>query len=152
MRELFRQLRNIYRYYRVPKQSFRRNDVFNAVGRLTQWNPNVKIMALDGSYLVTDLASWERTLGNFWESQKDYIGDTYDCDDFAFWMKAWASGMGITGVGVVIDNSAVHAYNVGVLNFGGQLIAQFIEPQTGLWVEKSDPSGLYRCEEGTILI
>src|SRR3990167_10196500 len=146
MRELLLQLQNIWRYYRVPRRIYSRNEVFNAIGSLFQWNPRFRYELLDQQYAITTGDSWYATMRNFWLQQKRHVANLYDCDDFAFWMKAWAAGLGITGVAIVIDYSAEHAYNVIVLEEVEGLMAYLIEPQTGFSV--SPRRGLYQMQEG----
>ena len=96
----------------------------------------------------------DSTVKAFWVSQKKYLSEEYDCDDFAFWFKAWAAGLGMTSVGLVIDDTGEHAYNIVVLSFGqgAPLSVKLVEPQTGGYATRNRDAGKYRLHRGIIII
>jgi len=88
-------------------------------------------MTLDGSYFapqpedvdaLRDLSSAPQWL--------PYRSERYDCEDFAFSYQALAALLGgVNTVGVVIDWSDAHAYNV-IVDSAGEV--RFYEPQSDM--------------------
>ena len=125
-------------------------------------NPDVTLLMTDGKYTVSDRSSFINVLNNFWERQKNYVRDRYDCENFAEWFRVWLVGLGITAVGVVYDSSPVgqqgHAYNMVIFeNPDGTLEAHLLEPQTGGFVNKgSQPvpgvQGHYELLSGLVIL
>jgi hypothetical protein len=76
-------------------------------GRMAGW------LRLDGEYYTTDIDSLNRIIDWDWTDTRKYITDTFDCDKFAFYFKSrMAIDFGINAVGVILDYSAGHAYNL----------------------------------------
>jgi hypothetical protein len=70
-------------------------------------------LRLDGEYYTTDMDSLKRIIDWDWTDTRKYITDTFDCDKFAFYFKSrMAIDFGINAVGVILDYSARHAYNL----------------------------------------
>ena len=83
-----------------------------------------------------------------WTDKLQYFQEKFDCDDFAFVFQAMMKYVwGLNGVGVVIDWSSGHAYNI-VLFPGG--IYGIFEPQTDEW-KKIGEKG-YTLENGIIIL
>ena len=134
MRQLLLQLRNIYRYYRVSRRPHGRGDVRDAINRMLGTS-EIRVRLNDKTYQVTDENAFLRTVN-------------------AFWFKAWAAGLGMTSVGLVIDDTGEHAYNIVVLSFGqgAPLSVKLVEPQTGEYATRNRDAGKYRLQRGIIII
>ena len=83
-----------------------------------------------------------------WTDRKKYVSEFYDCDNFAFNFKAMvARRFGINSVGLVIDWSGGHAYNIIAFRNGSMKI---FEPQSDSWPVLG--SKMYKFEKGEIII
>ena len=59
-----------------------------------------------------------------------YVGEFFDCDDFARLLAAqFAARWHVNSVGVVVDASGRHAYNVAFCVDGNDIIPSILEPQ-----------------------
>ena len=106
------------------------------------------ILALDNKYLVTNQADMKKIIEWDWTDNRTYIAEKYDCDNFAFSFKAMVDRkFGVNNVGLVIDISAGHAYNIIVFNDG---TVRLFEPQSDKWPRIG--TNMYKFEEGKILI
>ena len=88
-----------------------------------------------------------------WTNCKRYIAEEYDCDNFAFSFKARTDRkLGINCVGLVIDYSGGHAYNVVAFS---DARPKLYEPQGDRWKEVGDPRSkteMYKMVNGYIII
>jgi hypothetical protein len=107
---------------------------------------------LDGQYWALTVPDLERVLKHDWTHRWKWLKSRRDCDDFAVYFKARMSEwFGVTAVGIVIDNSSNHVYNVIITaNPGGAPGILYFEPQTGEFVVPR--RDLYLLERGQILI
>ena len=149
MKRLLAALRSFYSYYRVPTVTCIANEVLNAIGAKLNWY-GAEIKMLDKFYRVPSDAGFRNSIKGMWGHQRDYTAETYDCDNFATWFWAWAAGLGMTSVGMVLDDSGQHAYNVVVTYTGTELEAHFVEPQTGEYV--AIRRGKYQLTSALILV
>jgi hypothetical protein len=107
----------LYNYYVPPFTAVRtqltEDELLSVVkdiqskGRMAGW------LRLDVEYYTTDMDSLRRIIDWDWTDTRKYITDTFDCDKFAFYFKSrMAIDFGINAVGVILDYSAEHAYNL----------------------------------------
>lgn len=83
---------------------------------------------LDRVYWTVTRKEFEAILAADWTDRKRYEKERYDCDNFAFAVKSEiAQAHGINSIGIVIDDSAQHAYNIVVFSDGEVVL---FEPQT----------------------
>lgn len=96
-------------------------------------NKDVQIIPLNAKLRVPlDETELSRLVQRWLRRYKRYIPEVYDCDDYAFCFKCFASyNYNINGIGVVLDYGMGHAYNITVLPF---VNIQIIEPQTGRYM------------------
>ena len=108
----------------------------------------MEIKALDSKFWTCNEADWKKIIDFDWTDEKRFVADQYDCDNFAFNFKARvARKFGVNSVGLVVDYSGKHAYNLIVFSDGTWKI---FEPQSDRWPNPG--SGLYKFENGFILI
>ena len=106
------------------------------------------ILSLDNKYLVTNQADMKKIIEWDWTDNRKYVAEKYDCDNFAFSFKAMVDRkFNVNNVGLVIDYSAGHAYNIIVFNDG---TVKLFEPQSDKWPRIG--TSMYKFEEGKILI
>jgi len=88
------------------------------------------ILPLDLEYQGLTLAEWKHHYKFIAQRMLDYEKDYFDCDDFAWVMKAAFARMRVNGIGLVIGITpkGLHAWNV-ILTKEGSLWQ--LEPQTG---------------------
>jgi len=76
-------------------------------GGMVAWLP------LDGTYYTVDLDTFKKIIEWDWTDTRKYLEDTFDCDKFAMYFKSrMAIDFGINAIGVVLDYSSEHAYNL----------------------------------------
>jgi hypothetical protein len=82
------------------------SDIANK-GGLQDW------LRLDGNYYTVDEDTFKKIVEWDWTDTRKYITDTFDCDKFAMYFKArMAIDFGVNAVGVILDYSSGHAYNL----------------------------------------
>lgn len=103
-----------------------RDDLVNLTRSVTQF-----IWAFDGKYLLTE--QWADIFSDVLFNLPYYIEDTFDCDDYAWVVKARvAEKYQINSIGLVLGNTPAgyHAWNCFYLD--GDIL--YLEPQTGeIW-------------------
>ena len=108
-----------------------------------------KRITLDKKYWLCSKEHFQTIIQYNKINEKQYTYDQFDCDNFAFAFKAQvALNHGLNNVGLVIDNSAGHAYNVIIFNDGS---ASLFEPQADQYVAPGQ-SDLYKFERGIIIL
>ena len=104
---------------------------------------------LDNKYWTCTKPEFQKILETNTINEKQYVLDQFDCDNFAFNLKAQvAKDYNLNNVGMVIDNSGGHAYNVVIFRDG---TAELLEPQTDRWVTPGE-SRMYSFKRGIILL
>ena len=112
---------------------------------------HVESMILDGKYYMTNENNMLNIIAWDWTEKKNAIYDKYDCDNYAFTLM---SNVGryydLNQVGVVIDWTSKHAYNI--ILFSNKNIWLF-EPQTDsfFFVSKRQKF-LYSLEDAVVII
>ena len=88
-----------------------------------------------------------------WTNKRRWLEEEYDCDNFAFSFKARTDRkIGINWVGLVIDYSGGHAYNV--VAFSDEA-PKLYEPQADKWVtlgQGKSSTEMYVLKSGYIII
>jgi hypothetical protein len=83
-----------------------------------------------------------------WTNQATQLVERRDCDNYAEVLRAnFGWRLGINSVGLVLDVSSAHAYNLVVFSDGG---FGWLEPQNDHWVQLG--SGLYTLTEGSVMM
>ena len=104
---------------------------------------------LDSKYWVCDRAEFNKIVQWDWTDKKQYISEKYDCDNFAFSFKARVDKwFHLNCVGLVIDWSGAHAYNIVVFKDGTWSL---FEPQSDTW-PTAGQSNMYKFESKIIII
>ena len=82
-------------------------------------------------------------------NERKYIGQRFDCDNFALSFKSQVSiDFGLNNVGLVIDYSGGHAYNIVIFSNGD---VELFEPQNDSFPIKNS-SSMYSFKGGIILL
>ena len=80
-------------------------------------NSDWQRIVLDNKYWVCTKTEFQRVVDTNTINEKQYVLDQFDCDNFAFAFKAQvAMNYNLNNVGLVIDNSGGHAYNIVIFN------------------------------------
>ena len=117
-------------------------------GKLDRSKGRMEVLSLDTKFWTCNEEDWKKIIDFDWTNEKKYISEQYDCDNFAFNFKARvARKFGVNSVGLVIDYSGGHAYNLIVFSDGTWKI---FEPQSDRW--PTIGTGMYHFENGYILI
>ena len=119
-----------------------------ALGGLPGFDNGVSRTPLDNKYWTCSEADFNKIVAHDPTDDKGYAADRFDCDNFSFTFKARVGRQyGINAIGVVIDYSSAHAYNVVVFLDG---TAKIFEPQSDEWPALG--SGNYKFESGLVII
>ena len=87
-------------------------------------------LRLDSNYYTVDFDTFKKIVEWDFTDTRKYLTDTFDCDKFAMYFKSrLALDFGINAIGVVLDYSASHAYNLVILK-DSQTKWYLYEPQT----------------------
>ena len=111
--------------------------------------PGMNRLHLDSKYWACSKKEFEGWIEWDWTNKKRYVSEEYDCDNFAFSFKARCDRkIGINTVGLVIDYSGGHAYNL--VCFTDAPVTLY-EPQNDTWKEKGQ-SKMYTFTDGYIVL
>jgi len=127
-------INKLYEYYVPPftinTVELTENEVQNIIkdlkakGGLRGW------LRLDGIYYTTDLETFKRIIEWDWTDTRKYLDDVFDCDKFAMYFKSrMAIDFHINAIGIVLDNSSEHAYNLVILKDAQGVKYYLYEPQ-----------------------
>ena len=87
-------------------------------------------LRLDNNYYAVDMETFKKIVEWDWTDTRKYIADTFDCDKFAMYFKARvAIDFGVNAVGIVLDYSSSHAYNIVILKDQQGVKWYLYEPQ-----------------------
>ena len=112
----------------LPNTSvFQRKEVSKRVKEFVG-EEGVKFIFTDGTYTATDYNGLQLLREKSDVDEELYRPEIHDCENFAYDFMGVASDNGVSSVGVVLDWSMEHAYNVVVLSDGR---VKFYEPQDG---------------------
>jgi hypothetical protein len=93
-------------------------------GGLVAWFP------LDSQYVSTGLDEFKKIISWDWTDHLHYEINTFDCEDFAFYFASRVARMfGINTVGIVLDYSSAHSYNLVVVKDSQGVRWMLYEPQ-----------------------
>jgi hypothetical protein len=116
--------------FNVSKVSLSENDLLNVISDLKSKGGLEGWLRLDLTYYTTDIDTFKKIVGWDWADTRKYISETFDCDKFSMYFKSRvAIDFGINSVGVVLDYSAEHAYNLVILKEGDGIRWYLYEPQ-----------------------
>ena len=127
--------------------------VYNQLNDAEFLNDGIQRLHLDAKYWACSKQEFQDWITWDWTNKKRYLSEEYDCDNFAFSFKARCDRkIGINTVGLVIDYSGGHAYNVVVFT---DAPAELYEPQNDSWVIKGDGisrNEMYKLTHGYIIL
>ena len=150
-------LRRVINLRKVKKQTSRSNMdtefIANALSTIPGYRKRGKAqwqrIVLDNKYWTCSKEDFQKIVEFNKINEKQYIADKFDCDNFSFNFKAQvATNHNLNNVGIVIDNSGGHAYNVVIFNDG---TADLFEPQTDQWIIPGSDK-LYSFKRGIIIL
>ena len=158
MDELISNLEHCLSTFEAPSVASTEQSGFFVRSSITQFGLNyankkgiaygMDIFALDNKYQVTSQKDMKKIIDWDWTDNKKYVAEKYDCDNFAFSFKAMVDRrFGVNNVGLVIDYSGGHVYNIIVFTDGS---VRLFEPQSDRWARIG--TSQYKFEEGKILI
>jgi len=104
----------------VPNLTKRTGDwVHNALTTIPGFGNGVNRWPLDSTYYLPTAQQMTAIIAFDWTDHLKYVANRFDCEDFAFLFKARVSERWqLNNVGLVIDWSGQHGYNVILLNDG----------------------------------
>lgn len=103
---------------------------------------------VDGKYWTVSKEEFEYLLAWDWTNQASHIAERRDCENYAEVVRSmFGWRLGINSVGLVLDVSSAHAYNLVAFSNGE---VGWLEPQNDQWVQLG--SGLYKLTQGSVMI
>lgn len=104
-------------------------------------NRKIKIYIFDGKYYIPTYNALNLITKTGFQKYLKYRSEVFDCDDYAFGFKAYASEIFlINSVGIAIGNvidqegkTGYHAWNIAFISTKDGIKPVTIEPQTGNW-------------------
>jgi len=121
----------------------------NYTSDLNAMGLQIKRHHLDSKFWTCSESHFQRIVAFNTINLRRYKADRYDCDNFAFSFKAEvAMDFGLNNVGIVVDHTGGHAYNIVVFSNGS---VKLFEPQNDSWVEPAS-SKPYTFKAGIILL
>jgi len=108
-------------------------------------------LRLDGDYYTTDPQTFNNIIKWDWTDTRKYFIDTFDCDKFAMYFKSRiAIDFGINSIGVILDYSAGHAYNLLIIKEPQGVKWYLYEPQNdAVFTFESRDKRLYKMNPGS---
>ena len=88
--------------------------------------PKAQLHLMDNKSWLMPRAELEKAVFDDWTDKFRFIAERFDCADFAFHLKQVFAHNGVNSVGVVIDASWRHAYNIIMFTDGERAL---FEPQ-----------------------
>lgn len=111
--------------------------------------PEVKRIPLDGKYYAPSRDDFHKVIRRDVTNLMAYEKAKFDCENFAMHFAGQAGMMyGVNTVGVVIDWSSAHSYNVIVYDDDSY---EFYEPQTDETFKHAD-NGMHKLENWVVVI
>lgn len=109
----------------------------------------------DSQYTVVDQTTWAQVMQVFAKVYLPYTPEKRDCDDYAFAFRGNVPmAFELNSVGIVIDYTGQHAYNIVVTKEDDGLHVKLVEPQSDSFVLSNSESGAdsapYALQYGTI--
>lgn len=105
-------------------------------------------LVLDNQYWVCSRKIFRQIVDLDWTDRLPYLTNRFDCENFAFtFMSSVNLIFGMNNVGVVVDWSSGHAYNIVLFDDGTWSL---FEPQTDVYSKIGDP--LHKLESGMIIL
>ena len=105
-------------------------------------------LPLDSTYWLPSADDMAKIIGWDWIDHKEYVASRFDCEDFALAFKSRVNSLFLlNNVGVVVDWSAGHGYNVILLADGS---VWWFEPQVDTLVDIG--TSIYTLTSGCILV
>lgn len=140
---------DVWRSVRDTKQQFSHHQVKAALdGSMVL---HLQDVLLDETYWAVSLETWQLILAYTGVDRKQYVKDSFDCDNFAVHLTdVSADRFEINGVGIVVDGSGGHAYCSLLVVDDGKLSVAVVEPQNDQFILK--PEGMYAARRGFILM
>ena len=140
----------IYSLEPAPRQSASSLKVQTALSNLEGYNDqDWQRIVLDNKYWTCSKEAFQEIVDYNTLNEKQYILEQYDCDNFAFTFKAQVGlNHNLNNVGLVLDHSGGHAYNVVIFDDG---TAELFEPQTDRWITPGE-SAAYSFTAGIIIL
>lgn len=115
--------------------------VKRALSELDGWGLKQAYWWDDYSYKVPLVEDFEGVAAVDPINSKEYVDDYFDCDNYSDHFAAlFAREFQVNAVGVVISPEAEppHAFNVVIVDNGGEIEARLWEPQSDEWVTDAD--------------
>jgi len=111
-------------------------------------------LRLDGTYYTVGMETFKKIVSWDWTDTRKYVLDRFDCDKFAIYFKSrMAVDFGINSVGVILDYSAGHAYNLVILKDSQGVKWMLFEPQNdSIFTYEGRDKSFYTMKEYYLLM
>jgi len=124
----------LYNYYippfKIALATLTEDELQNTLNNLFNKTKPYSWFRLDGKYYTTTLDLFKKVVEWDWTDSRKYISESFDCDKFSIYFKSrMAIDYGINTIGVILDYSGGHAYNLVIVKNPNPQLYLF-EPQT----------------------
>jgi hypothetical protein len=148
----------LYEWYVPPftvnRVALSQQELYSVINDLKSKGGMIAWLPLDGTYYATDLETFKKIIEWDWTDTRKYLVDTFDCDKFAMYFKARVSiDFGINAIGVILDYSSEHAYNLVIVKDSQGVRWYLYEPQTDkLFTYDQRDQSLYAMKQYVLLL
>lgn len=117
---------------------------------VSELRKDIHYYPLDKYYWVTSEEDFMKVAKKDKTNMIEYVSEKFDCENFAMLFSARMSyKYHLNSVGIVIDYSSQHAYNIIVFRDGS---VKLYEPQEELLIDIDNDYDNYNLENGAVLI
>lgn len=105
---------------------------------------------LDANYWLPTREEFQQFATRNDVDDREYVVGKHDCENFALSLMAHAqTQLGYNGVGLVLDWSSQHAYNIVVYDDGGVML---FEPQSDSFIPPTGDDDQHRMDNADIVL
>jgi hypothetical protein len=140
--------------FNVSKIPLTRSEVEAVINDLKAKGGMIAWFPLDSHYVSTTLDDFRKIILWDWTDNLHYEINVFDCENFAFYFASRVARMfGINTVGIVLDYSSAHAYNLVVVKDRQGVRWYLYEPQTDeLFTYEQRDQSLYAMKQYILLL
>jgi len=148
----------LYEWYVPPFQvnpvALKEAEVQSVVNDLKSKGGMQAWLRLDRTYYAADLDTIKKIIDWDWTDTRKYIVDEFDCDKFAMYFKSrLAIDFHINAIGVILDYSAGHAYNLIIVKDSQGVRWYLYEPQNdNMFTYDQRDTKLYAMQNYVLLL
>jgi hypothetical protein len=140
--------------FQVNRVALTDQEVENVINDLKAKGGLVAWFQLDSKYFATSLEEFKKIISWDWTDHLHYEINSFDCENFAFYFASRIARMfGINAIGIILDYSSWHAYNLVIIKDSKGVRWMLYEPQTDeLFTYEQRDQSLYAMKQYVLLL